>query len=270
MRKITTEIDGLEKDREITKNDVTLLKAENAELRVKLEELTQYSKKNNLIIHGIPSVKGENLREIVERIDQNVEVEIQKYHIAAIHRLPSKRNKEAVPIIVKFNDNDVKKEMLINTKKVKPKTSDIGFGVSNPIYIDEHLTKETLSLWLAAKQMKKNGLIFSASCREGKVKIKRSESRYPMRVVSMKQLQCFKTEDGKTGLPEEAGYIITAENNSGVKRTMEIRSPENNAANQNGTQQKSKIMRSQDPASTKSTSQSTLDRFRIHGDDQYK
>lgn len=224
VQSLSNDVEDLKRDNEATKSDINLLASENEELRVKVNELTQYSMKNNLIFQGIPYKDEESVREVIMRIAEVLEVKIENYHIAAAHRLPARAGKEAIPIIVKFNDNDIKSAILSKAKIMKPKGSDIGFESSLPVYVDEHLTKETLKLWLTAKNMVKNGVIFNATCREGKIKIRRTESSNPMRVVSISQLERFNHVSDMDSEQE----VWNEGRSNGTKRSVEIRSPENN------------------------------------------
>jgi len=78
----------------------------------KVEELEQYSRRNCLLIHGIPHVKGEDTDKVVLHILKNkLDIELEDDSIDRSYRLKSMsttKNKPK-PIIVKFithNDKD--------------------------------------------------------------------------------------------------------------------------------------------------------------------
>ena len=177
-------------------------------------------------------------------------MKIENHHVAAIHRLPTNRNKDSLPIIVRFNDYDVRKELLYQARKKKLTGAVLDLAPSHQIFIDEHLTKETLNLWFATKTLRKRGAIFSTSCRDGKIKIKRTENSQPIRIRSQEQLRKMMVE------MEEANSRA-----QGTKRTVEARSPESDTSHTQTLSQRSKIQRQQQLQAQ----QSTLDRFRVNG-----
>ena len=152
LTKISREIEILKKDNEMNKSDIQHLLCENYELRLKLNEMEQYNKKSNLIIQGVPVVEVEDLMDVATKLANKLKVDLKDYDVAALHRLPSKKkDNEAPPIIVKLNNLGKKSQLYNQAKKMKPKCSDIGLQNNTPIFVDEHLTKESLITWMMAK-----------------------------------------------------------------------------------------------------------------------
>lgn len=89
-------------------------------------------RKCNAIIQGILSQENENLLQLVKSVAAKVNVDIQDYHVCAVHPLPSK--KEVEPIIIRFNNFQVKKDLISNTKPRKLNARELGMG-SHPIFI---------------------------------------------------------------------------------------------------------------------------------------
>ncbi len=130
---------------------------------------------------------------------------------------------------------------------------DLDLTPSYPIFVDEHLTKETLDLRFAAKNLRNSGVIFSASCRNGKIRIKRTENSQLIRVRNQEQLHRMMAE-------MEAATSIA----QGTKRTADTRSPDNTTVNKQTPSQKSKAQKQQPQL------QDTLDRFKSTGNVRQK
>ncbi len=65
LGEIKDDLKSLKLENEVSKKEINLLKDENHLLKVRLNELEQYSKKNNIIINGIPWNQDEKLNEMV-------------------------------------------------------------------------------------------------------------------------------------------------------------------------------------------------------------
>ncbi len=83
-----------------------MVAVENALLNESVSNLEQYTKKNNIIIPGIPQ-ETENWYEVVSKLRTE---SVHDYDISTIHILPSNRT-DKVAIIAKFNNTGVKNLM---------------------------------------------------------------------------------------------------------------------------------------------------------------
>ncbi len=72
-------------------SNIKRLSRENAILTRKVDELTQYSMKYNVIIQGMSGTKGEDLRKTVELLANKLEVNINNYNIRVAHQVPSQK-----------------------------------------------------------------------------------------------------------------------------------------------------------------------------------
>ncbi len=85
------------------------VKAENLHLRLRLDQLEQYSRKTNLIIYGIPFKEEENISELIKSLATALKVSYSSSDIVACHRFPNnKRN--TPPLIVRFVNHTTKEE----------------------------------------------------------------------------------------------------------------------------------------------------------------
>ena len=129
----------------------------------------QYSRKNNLRIHGLKEEQGENLEEkFVRFVRENLQEEIRPDEIEIIPRIcPKKFNNgdqgsmsaRTRPVIVKLLSNESKMKILLKRKQLKGK----GVAISEDMADD--IAKRL-------KQLKKKRSIESAWFSNGKVKYK--------------------------------------------------------------------------------------------------
>ncbi|XKL66272.1 hypothetical protein PGB90_009692 [Kerria lacca] len=87
----------------ILKEEIAELKAVNKELRTRMDDIDIYSRKNNVLISGIPATKEENVKETIYSLAEHLQVEVQEFQIVATHRLPSRivfvRQNEETPAV---------------------------------------------------------------------------------------------------------------------------------------------------------------------------
>ena len=173
-------------------------------LEEKLNDMEQYSKKNNIIISG-NDVKlhtyshkakdgslqddsqdrtgndEEQREEIGDRVQQKEEaimksnfvkfaserlkVKIEGPDIIAIHTL-KKRPDGMEPVLVKFGYNSVKRDIMSARKRLK----------GTDIYINDQLTKKNAEIEKKARIMRKDKMIHSSWTFNGRIFIKKTES----------------------------------------------------------------------------------------------
>ena len=116
---ISNKFDNFERDR-LEKEVIKDLKEEVTSLRGKVDDITaetdrqaQYSRRNSLLIHGLPESKNEN-RDLLakEAIETKMNIKITDNDIDRTHRIGKPKNKGKLrPVIIKFvRYNDRKKD----------------------------------------------------------------------------------------------------------------------------------------------------------------
>ena len=102
------------------------MKENTKNLEEKLEELSQYSRRNCLLIHGIKKEKNENTNEVVKDFfGKYLKIHINDHDVDRTHRLVSKptgntlskERQRIAPIIVKFTRHD-QKQLIHSSKKL--------------------------------------------------------------------------------------------------------------------------------------------------------
>ncbi|XP_052129407.1 uncharacterized protein LOC127750851 [Frankliniella occidentalis] len=118
---------------------------------------SEYSRRNNLEIHGIPFQAGEDVIDLVIKVASEIEVELNPDQIDVAHRLPTKSKAKPPPIICKFV-NRWKKEAIMKARINKVITAkNLGFESSDlRVFINENLTPEKRILAMETRRFFNN------------------------------------------------------------------------------------------------------------------
>ncbi|XP_039301638.1 uncharacterized protein LOC120356727 [Nilaparvata lugens] len=102
------------------KNENNLLKGENVELKSELASIHEYTRRDNLIISGIPETKNESIYEIFNCISAAISSQLTSKDLSIAHRLPNnnKAKNNIKPIVVKFVRRQDKESWLADFKKM--------------------------------------------------------------------------------------------------------------------------------------------------------
>ncbi|XKL66088.1 hypothetical protein PGB90_009508 [Kerria lacca] len=133
-------------------------------LEERMDSIESYSRRNNIIVHGVPRQENENPLELALEICKTTGTEIESYEIDEAHRMPSRNREISPPFIIKLTNRFKKAEIMKNYKKKKI-TAEIWKGNSNNrIFFNDHLTKKKQEIFKKAKILWDNYLIWT---REG-------------------------------------------------------------------------------------------------------
>ena len=191
-------VQGLRRELRGVKEDLKRMQGDLDECYDKLDDLEQYSRKNNLRFDGVPESDLENTHEVILETCNNVlslEDPITLSDISNSHRLPAPRNAEAEahrPLIVKFTNNRARRRVFDARRILKdvnaalrykrpsePGTEDDDdyepfetITLSRKIFMNEDLSGARLKLAFEARQLKRTGKITDTWVIDGKIKIK--------------------------------------------------------------------------------------------------
>lgn len=130
------------------------LKDEITEIKMLLNRSEQKLLNKNLIVHGIPEGKNEDIKQIIENVGSKLEVDLTNSEFTA-YRI-GKENEKKKPIKVCFiNESD--KNMLIkarNRHNLSAKT--LGYKGEGKVFLNHDLTKYNLELYKKSLLFKKN------------------------------------------------------------------------------------------------------------------
>ncbi|CAF0818155.1 unnamed protein product [Didymodactylos carnosus] len=111
----------------------------------KLDVLDQYSKRRDLIIHGILLTQGENTSQVVLDLAKSVGVNLDIKDLYATHRLRSHSKQQHSPIIVAF-------VRYSDRQQLYSKRRDLGKGTNKHVFINEHLSSLNHQLFTYARR----------------------------------------------------------------------------------------------------------------------
>lgn len=186
------------------------LQSYNMELRERVDELEQYSRKSNCIVRGVPEAGSEREEDTTQRMAALLAatgLPDPVKEISACHRLPKGKRDQHRPIIIKFTRRITKTEFIKKAKAVKLSTSylpDQRSQAPQPIYVEEHLTQSRSRLAAEARSLRFDGLVAHAWVREGCVYVRRHEGERALRVPSSEWL----TEYRATLLSERQSSLL--------------------------------------------------------------
>ncbi|PSN29981.1 hypothetical protein C0J52_25893 [Blattella germanica] len=173
------------------KNENVKYKKENYKLKGKITDLEQYTCKENLIIHGIPETKNEDIYELLNQISSTIgSSEYNDYSIA--HRLPNKKKDGCSPILVRFFIRTSKDAWFHQYKeKVKKENNDTGLPLNlfmqeskNGCFsITEHLTT-TRDLLNKTREVAKSRNLKFVWVKDNKIFIRANETSQVRRITS--------------------------------------------------------------------------------------
>lgn len=167
------EIGGLIRSIEVLKSENENLKKEVTQLKTKINDLEQHSKRRNIEIQGVPEAKNENVEHIVNKIIAHMGEE-PAGKIESIHRVQAfnSNNKHPRNIVVELNSLNFKNR-IVALSKLQRKKGNPGIaieGIGEQIFINEHLSTQNKLLfrdtrsWAKTNHYKyvwiKNGCIF--------------------------------------------------------------------------------------------------------------
>lgn len=182
------------------------LAAENANLKDSIKNLTsrldnicqnvddldQYSRNVNLLVHGVPSSNDPAESDLTDRLvgylNSNLGLTLKHDDISTLHRLPKPATQSSTtgatskpaPVIVQFLSRSTRNTVLSKRKLLKGKS----------VVITEQLTAKKMSLLRKANEFVTSGKLQSAWTHDGKILIK-TLNNHTMAINTPAQLDQF-------------------------------------------------------------------------------
>ncbi|KAG8305244.1 hypothetical protein J6590_074059 [Homalodisca vitripennis] len=140
-------------------NDFFGIVYQDKQENIRLEKEVVACRNKSIIVDGIPEKTNENLRDILCKLSDVVDVPIDvSRNIQAFHMLPTKRKNVLKSIILQFTNTEVKTLFMSKGKKPRIESLDVVRGVpTTRVYVNEHLTPNNGALLYHAKKLKKCG-----------------------------------------------------------------------------------------------------------------
>ena len=143
-----------EKETATLKSQATELKEQRVKESVKLDDIEQYGRRQNIEIVGVPMHDGEDTNAIVREVGNLLNVEVLPCHMSISHRLPVKpKNKTPNPsIIARFVNRDIRNKLYANRKLLRSiDLSKFSITGTEKIYVNENLTQLRKKLFWQTK-----------------------------------------------------------------------------------------------------------------------
>lgn len=161
------------------------LQKELVDIKKQLNKKDQKELKNNFVIQGIPYQQNENLPEIITKIGQNLGVSTGKY---TAFRFAKQGDKDGA-IKVKFEDENIKKDMLKSKKKFALQCQDLGYNKNNKIYLNHDLTRANLQLFKEARNFKTRHGFKYLWFSNGNILLRKEDNSKIIQVEDLEQLE---------------------------------------------------------------------------------
>ncbi|XP_039293044.1 uncharacterized protein LOC120353422 [Nilaparvata lugens] len=102
------------------KKENTTLKCDNNKLKSQLDSIHEYTRRDNLIITGIPETANESVYEIFNSVSTAISSPLTSKDLSTAHRLPTRiKGKNSIkPIVVKFVRRQDKETWLADFRKM--------------------------------------------------------------------------------------------------------------------------------------------------------
>ena len=185
IEKLEKENRALSAENITLKDSVTILSGKIDQLAKSCDDLDQYSRGSNMLIHGIPVItstdsNGDSVTDadlvgrVIHLLNSNLGTSVSEHEINAVHRLPKATtgpgnapNTKAAPIIVQFMNKKTRDSVLQKRKSLKGK----GFSLS------EQLTVTKANLLKKANEIVTAQKLKSAWSHDGKILVRTHNDR---------------------------------------------------------------------------------------------
>ena len=179
----------LEEQVKASKKELEDMEQRLDEVEAKHDDLEQYTRKFNLVIHGIPEREEEDNIENVIKLGKLLEVNLSSGDIDIVHRMKTKSKDKPRPIIARFSNYNAKSKLYkarVNLRNVD--LQDLG---AEKIFINENLTAWRAELFKEARKVKKkynNGKTWTV---DGKIFLKTDLTAKVLKIDSYEDLKAL-------------------------------------------------------------------------------
>lgn len=171
------------------------IKASVSSLDSRLSELEQSARSRNIEIQGIPEKSNENLIEVVKKIAEYIDIDVNQNEIEHVHRIkPKQSDKTKIKsIIVEFRSRKIKEDFLAKSKQRRMRgdkgSSKMNIpGLSECFFVNEHLTLANKILYKEARSVAKTKLFKYVWVKNGMIFLRQDDSSRIIHVKSLNTL----------------------------------------------------------------------------------
>lgn len=168
---VSTDISSINDEIKALRTELGHVKSEKNQLETRVEDAEQYSRRNCLLLHGVPENTGENTTSVViGTINDRLGLDLERNHLDRTHRLGRPKRPDDTkprPIIIKFVSYTERSQVYATKRKLK--------GTS--MLISENLTVKRMEIFRAARLMAKEGKISSTWTQDGRITVLTNQDR---------------------------------------------------------------------------------------------
>ena len=186
---LKSKVKYLEEQVKASKKELEDMEQRLDEVEAKHDDLEQYTRKFNLVIHGIPECEEEDNIENVIKLGKLLEVNLSSGDIDIVHRMKTKSKDKPRPIIARFSNNNAKSKLYkarLNLRNVD--LQDLG---AEKIFSNENLTAWRAELLKEARKVQKkynNGKTWTV---DGKIFLKTDLTAKVLKIDSYEDLKAL-------------------------------------------------------------------------------
>lgn len=192
MNKLMNELKKTQEETNKLRQDNMQLRITVDSLEVRLRNLEQHSRRQNIEIDGIPETQGEDVNTVLRDVAKSIGVEVKTEQIVAAHRVPTFNKKRTPPIIVRFATYEARDTWIAGYKKVRPLSANKinpNFSGAIKVFINEHLSPENKQLLSKTKEVARAKNYKYVWSREGKIFVRRVDGERCTRVDTLSALE---------------------------------------------------------------------------------
>ena len=158
----TEELNKCKNTIEDLKNENLLLRKQFDKLKLQVDDVDQYSRRNTVEIQGIPVLPNEDVNSIVRKVGSALDINVSNDMIDVSHRLKKSPSQPEPGIVVRFVRRS-DKDKFIARRKVKRNLSckDLGLSVGGAIYVNHSLTLHRRIVFSEARKVKREKKLLS-------------------------------------------------------------------------------------------------------------
>lgn len=179
-----TKIKNLEKELQSLKNE----NKEKEEILSRLYNMEQYQRNRNVEIHGIKEQPNEDCLLLIEKIAEEMNIEVTKNDVDIAHRL-KKRNSKTSILLAQFKTRQARDLFLKKRNLVILNRNIPGTEIGSKIYINENMTTYNKNLMQLTKVKAREQNYKYIWFRNGKILVKKNDNERTIIVTHKEDLR---------------------------------------------------------------------------------
>lgn len=188
---VLLEISNMKDEIKEVKKENNYLRQENDDLSYRIHELEQYTRRDNIIINGIPDTNSESVTEIINTISTLTGAENLIHDVSVAHRLPARPGKLR-PIVVRFTKRTSRDQWLKCFKDEAKKNLSYGLQTQKLcqsfqpgiVTASDHLTSYMKNIFYKTRMAAKEKGYKFVWTRDCKVYIRKNENSPVSRIIN--------------------------------------------------------------------------------------